>query len=141
MEFGASTGRPRRCGWFDAVVVRYACMINNIDTLVVTKLDVLDELDEIKICRDYEYKGQRLESFPTQMSVLEEVTSVYDTCPGWKTDTSQIQEYDELPQEARDYLNLISELIETDISIISIGPDRHETIILEESPRLQQLLN
>lgn len=140
-EFGASTGRPRRCGWFDAVVVRYACMINNIDTLVVTKLDVLDELDEIKICRGYEYQGKRLDSFPAQMMILEEVRPVYDTCPGWKTDTSQIQEYDELPQEARDYLNRISELIETDISIISIGPDRKETIILEESSRLQRLLN
>ena len=140
-EFGASTGRPRRCGWFDAVVVRYACMINNIDTLVVTKLDVLDELDEIKICTGYEHEGKRLDSFPTQMSVLEEVVPVFETCPGWKTDTSQIQEYDELPQQARDYLNRISELIRTDISIISIGPDRKETIVLEESPRLQPLLN
>ena len=140
-EFGASTGRPRRCGWFDAVVVRYACMINNIDTLVVTKLDVLDELDEIKLCTGYEHKGQRLDSFPIQMSILEEVTPIYDSCPGWKTDTSQIQEYDELPQQARDYLSRLSELIQTDISIISIGPDRKETIILEESPRLQPLLN
>jgi adenylosuccinate synthase len=140
-EFGASTGRPRRCGWFDAVVVRYACMINNIDTLVVTKLDVLDELDEIQLCAGYLYQGQRLDSFPPQMMVLETVTPVYETWPGWKTDTSQAQEYDQLPQQARDYLNRISELIQTDISIISIGPDRKETIVLEESPHLQPLLN
>ena len=140
-EFGASTGRPRRCGWFDAVVVRYACMINNIDTLVITKLDVLDELGELKICKGYQHEGQELEFFPTQMSVLEQVTPVYQTCPGWKTDTSQIQEYHLLPQPARDYLDRISELIQTDISIISIGPDRDETIILEESPHLQQLLH
>ncbi|MDA2933294.1 adenylosuccinate synthase [Acidobacteria bacterium AH-259-D05] len=140
-EFGASTGRPRRCGWFDGVVVRYACMINNIDTLVITKLDVLDELDEIKICKGYQQGDTILEFFPTQMSVLEEITPVYETCPGWKTDTSQIQDYDQLPQRAREYLNRISELIQTDISIISIGPNRDETIILEESPRLQQLLH
>ena len=140
-EFGASTGRPRRCGWFDAVVVRYACMINNIDTLVVTKLDVLDELDEIQLCAGYQYQGQRLDSFPPQMMVLETVTPVYETWPGWKTDTSQAQEYDQLPLQARDYLNRISELIQTDISIISIGPDRKETIVLEESPHLQPLLN
>ncbi|MEE8348715.1 MAG: adenylosuccinate synthase [Acidobacteriota bacterium] len=140
-EFGASTGRPRRCGWFDAVVVRYACMVNNIDTLVITKLDVLDELEEIRLCTGYEYKGEKLTAFPTQMSVLEEVNPVYESCPGWKTDTSKIQDYDDLPQQARDYLNRISELIQTDISIISIGPDRKETIILEESPRLQPLLN
>ena len=140
-EFGASTGRPRRCGWFDAVVVRYACLINNLDTLVVTKLDVLDELDEIKICVGYEREGKVLDRFPMQMSVLEEVTQTYETHPGWKTDTSKIHDYQDLPKEARDYLDRISKLIKTDISIISIGPERDETIILEESPRLQKLVH
>lgn len=140
-EFGASTGRPRRCGWFDAVVVRYACLINNIDTLVATKLDVLDELDEIKICVGYQREGRDLDRFPTQMSVLEEITPTYEIHPGWKTDTSQIHDYHALPQAARDYLDRISELIKTDISIISIGPERDETIILEESPRLQKLVH
>ncbi len=139
-EFGASTGRPRRCGWFDAVVVRYACLINNLDTLVVTKLDVLDELDEIRICVGYEREGKILDRFPMQMSVLEEVTPTYETHPGWKTDTSKIQDYQDLPKAARDYLDRISKLIKTDISIISIGPERDETIILEESPRLQKLV-
>ena len=140
-EFGASTGRPRRCGWFDAVVVRYACLINNLDTLVVTKLDVLDELDEIRICVGYEREGKILDRFPMQMSVLEEVTPTYETYPGWKTDTSKIQDYQDLPKAARDYLDRISKLIKTDISIISIGPERDETIILEESPRLQKLVH
>ena len=140
-EFGASTGRPRRCGWFDAVVVRYACLINNLDTLVVTKLDVLDELDEIRICVGYEREGKILDRFPMQMSVLEEVTPTYETHPGWKTDTSKIQDYQDLPKAARDYLDRISKLIKTDISIISIGPERDETIILEESPRLRKLVH
>ena len=140
-EFGASTGRPRRCGWFDAVVVRYACLINNIDTLVVTKLDVLDELDEIKICVGYQREGKDLGHFPTQMNVLEEITPTYETHPGWRTDTSQIHDYDALPKAARDYLDRISDLIQTDISIISIGPERDETIILEESPRLHRLVH
>jgi len=140
-EFGASTGRPRRCGWFDAVVVRYACLINNLDTLVVTKLDVLDELDEIRICVGYEREGKILDRFPMQMSVLEEVTPTYETYPGWKTDTSKIQDYQDLPKAARNYLDRISKLIKTDISIISIGPERDETIILEESPRLQKLVH
>lgn len=140
-EFGASTGRPRRCGWFDAVVVRYACLINNLDTLVVTKLDVLDELDEIKICVGYEREGKILDRFPMQMSVLEEVNPTYETHPGWKTDTSKMQDYQDLPKAARDYLDRISKLIKTDISIISIGPERDETIILEESPRLQKLVH
>lgn len=140
-EFGASTGRPRRCGWFDAVVVRYACLINNLDTLVVTKLDVLDELDEIRICVGYEREGKILDRFPMQMSVLEEVNPTYETHPGWKTDTSKMQDYQDLPKAARDYLDRISKLIKTDISIISIGPERDETIILEESPRLQKLVH
>ena len=138
-EFGASTGRPRRCGWFDAVVVRSATLINRVDTLVATKLDVLDELEEVKICVGYRYRGERMNFFPTDLSVLEEVEPIYENCPGWKTDTTQIQNYRELPEKAKNYLNRISEQIETDISIISIGPNRAETIIMEESPRLQSL--
>ncbi len=138
-EIGASTSRPRRCGWFDAVVVRYACLINSIDTLVVTKLDVLDELEEIKICSGYQYEGKDLDYFPTQMSVLEEIMPIYETHRGWETDTSQIHDYHALPRPARDYLDRISELIKTDISIISIGPEQGETIILEESLRIPKL--
>ncbi len=139
-EFGASTGRPRRCGWFDAVVVRYACLINDISTLVITKLDVLDGLKEIRICTGYRYKGQRLDYFPSDMQILDEVEPIYETMPGWLTDTNSVQDFEALPEKARSYLGRLSELIETDISIISLGPDRDETIILEESPRLKALL-
>lgn len=138
-EIGASTGRPRRCGWFDAVVVRYASRINGVSTTVITKLDILDELDEIKICVGYEYRGERLGFFPTDRGVLEEVKPLYETHPGWKSDSSDVQEYDDLPDGAKNYLQRISELIEADISIVSIGPDRSETIILKDSPSLQKL--
>ena len=141
VEYGASTGRSRRCGWFDAVVARYACMVNNIDTVVITKLDVLDELEEIHICTGYQYCGASLDYFPSQGRVLERVVPVYERCPGWKCDTSKIVEYQDLPEAAKNYLNRLSCLMQTDISIISTGPDRSETIILEESPCLQKLLN
>jgi adenylosuccinate synthase len=138
-EFGSSTGRPRRCGWFDAVVVRYAALINDLSTLVITKLDVLDEIDEIKICVGYQSRGQKLDYFPTDISTLSEVEPIYETHPGWKQDTSRIRCYEDLPDRAKSYLNRLSELVDADISIISTGPDRSETIILEESPHLQKL--
>ena len=138
-EFGASTGRPRRCGWFDAVVVRYGCLINDVDTVVITKLDVLDELDEINVCTSYEHNGEKLQHFPTDVGVLDEVEPIYETHAGWKTDTSRIHRYEDLPEQARQYLSRLSALIETDISIISLGPGRTETITMEESPRLTKL--
>ena len=140
-EFGATTGRPRRCGWFDGVVARYACLVNDIDTMVITKLDVLDQLEEIQICVAYEHHGERTEYFPTEISALSEVKPVYEVHPGWKTDTSQIKNYENLPEQAKSYLGRLSEVIGTDISIISLGPARSETIILEESPHLQKLFS
>ena len=139
-EYGATTGRPRRCGWFDAVVVRYACLINRVDTLVITKLDVLDELAEIQVCTGYSCRGQSLEFFPFDGIALDEVVPTYETLPGWMQDTSGIEEYEQLPEKAKQYLSRLAELIETDISIISIGPNRSETIILEEDVRLRCLL-
>ncbi|MGI8782177.1 MAG: adenylosuccinate synthase [Acidobacteriota bacterium] len=139
-EFGASTGRPRRCGWFDAVVVRFACLINAMDTVVITKLDVLDQLDEIKICVGYAYRGERMDSFPTDLEVLEQCKPIYETHPGWKQDTSDIRDFGQLPFNARSYLDRLAELIGTDISIISTGPDRTETIVLHENARLQSLI-
>ena len=139
-EYGATTGRPRRCGWFDAVVVRYACLINRLDTLVITKLDVLDELAEIRVCTGYSDRGQPLESFPYDGNALGHVVPNYETLPGWMEDTSGVEEYDQLPDKAKQYLSRIAELIDTDISIISIGPNRSETIILEEDARLRHLL-
>ena len=139
-EYGATTGRPRRCGWFDAVVVRYACLINRVDTLVITKLDVLDEIAEIKVCTGYSCRGQSLQFFPLDGIALDEVVPTYETLPGWMQDTSGIGEYEQLPEKAKQYLSRIAELIETDISIISVGPNRSETIILEENVLLRRLL-
>jgi adenylosuccinate synthase len=107
-EYGASTGRPRRCGWFDAVVVHYARLINNLDTLVITKLDVLDPLAELKICKGYRYKGSLLESFPPEIDVLADCQPEYVTVPGWNTKTAGIQDFGDLPALAKDYLNRIS---------------------------------
>lgn len=139
-EFGATTGRPRRCGWFDAVVGRYSRLVNGLTTLVVTKLDCLDELDELKICTEYCYQGKTLRHFPTEIRVLDEVEPVYETWPGWRQSTSGATRYDELPEQARNYLDRLSELVGTDISMISLGPERNSTIVLEENTRLRHLL-
>ncbi|HEV8132891.1 MAG TPA: adenylosuccinate synthase [Acidobacteriota bacterium] len=139
-EFGSSTGRPRRCGWFDAVVVRYSSLINNVDTLVITKLDVLDELEEIRICTRYSISGRELDSFPTDIETLECCQPTYETHPGWMCDTSAITRYSKLPPMARSYLERLSQLIQTNISIVSTGPDRAETIMSEEDSKLKKLL-
>ena len=135
-EFGASTGRPRRCGWFDAVVAHYARLINNLDSLVVTKLDVLDTIPEIKICTGYRYKGELLDSFPPDIAVLEKCAPEYVAVPGWKQRTAGIRNFDELPALAKDYLKRVSDLVQTEISVISTGPDRAETIITSPDSRL-----
>jgi adenylosuccinate synthase len=140
-EFGASTGRPRRCGWFDAVVVRYSRLINNLGSLVITKLDVLDELKEIKVCTGYRYKGSLLRSFPPEISVLGECQPEYLTLKGWNQKTAGIQDFNELPPVARDYLKRLSELVDTEISVISTGPDRKETIIVSPHSRLESWIS
>jgi adenylosuccinate synthase len=136
-EYGASTGRPRRCGWFDAVVVRYSRLINNLSSLVVTKLDVLDELREIQICTGYRYKGTLLQSFPPEIQVLEQCRPEYLTIKGWNRKTAGIQDIDDLPVPARDYLKRLSDLVDTEISIVSTGPDRNETIIAPPHSHLE----
>jgi adenylosuccinate synthase len=140
-EFGASTGRPRRCGWFDAVVVRYAKLINNLDSLVVTKLDVLDHLSEINICTGYRYKGSLLRSFPPEIQVLGQCRPEYITVKGWNAKTAGIQVYEKLPQTARDYIQRLSDLVQTEISIVSTGPDRNETIMVPGSTKLASLVS
>lgn len=127
-EYGATTGRPRRCGWFDAVVARYAVRINGIDKLAITKLDVLDQLKEIKICTAYEHKGKIIKEFPSEMNILKEIKPIYETLPGWETDTTGIKSYDELPENAKNYLNRISELTGAKIAIVSVGQARSQTI-------------
>ena len=139
-EFGASTGRPRRCGWFDAVVARYSKMINNLDSLVITKMDVLDFLPEIKICTGYRYKGDLLKSFPPEIGVLAECQPEYLTVKGWNSRTAGICEYEKLPQLAKDYISRITDIIGMEISLVSTGPDRRETAVVSPDSRLSRLV-
>jgi adenylosuccinate synthase len=127
-EFGASTGRPRRCGWFDAVVVRYSVRVNGCDTLALTKLDVLDEQPEIKICVGYSYKGERIDEFPADMTVLEACEPIYETMPGWSTSTAGVRDFAMLPPEARRYVDRLSELVRAEIGLVSTGADRLDTL-------------
>jgi adenylosuccinate synthase len=132
-EYGASTGRPRRCGWFDAVVARYATIINGLTSIAVMKLDVLDEISEIKICTGYRHRGERLTDMPHDALVLEGVEPEYETFSGWRTSTVGITEYAKLPDQARRYLDRLEELVECEIGLVSTGPDRAETIIRPHS--------
>ena len=131
-EFGATTGRPRRCGWFDAVATRYAADVNGFTGMVLTKMDVLDDLDEIRICTGYRYQGKQYTDMPSQLNVLEECEPVYETIQGWKAATAGLSEYDALPLNAKKYVERIQELIGVDVDIISTGFRRDETIVLRK---------
>jgi adenylosuccinate synthase len=133
-EYGAVTGRPRRTGWFDAVVVRYAVMLNGFDALALTKLDVLDEFDEIRISTAYRCRNELLTDIPYGANVLAECEPVYETLPGWKTATNGTTNFDDLPSAAKAYVRRIEELCGAPASLISTGPERSETIIRENSP-------
>lgn len=126
-EFGATTGRPRRCGWFDSVVVRHSVLVNGIDEIVVTKLDVLDDLDSIKICTSYRFEGKTYTEFPASIKALASGQPVYEELPGWKADTSRITSYSKLPKNARNYLKRIQALIKTKITLVSVGSERKQT--------------
>lgn len=126
-EFGATTGRPRRCGWFDSVIVRHSVMVNGIDEIVVTKLDVLDDLEKIKICTAYKFEGKRYDHFTPNMRVFGGCEAVYETLPGWKEDTSGIKSYSGLPKNAKNYLKRIQEMLKTRIVLVSVGSDRKQT--------------
>ena len=128
-EFGAVTGRPRRCGWLDMVVLRYAAMINGISSLVVTKLDVFDTQREIQVCTGYRYKGSLLKEMPATAEDLAEVTPEYRTLPGWLAATEGVRDAEKLPKAARDYLRFISDSLEIEIGMISTGPERDATIV------------
>jgi len=132
-EYGVSTGRPRRCGWFDAFATRYAADINGFDTVALTKLDILDTLDEIKVCTAYRRGGKSCDSFPAVSQELREVEPVYETLPGWKTSTEGVTELDELPRAARDYVRFISEQIGVPVGLVSTGPERGQTILVRDS--------
>ncbi|MGH9942099.1 MAG: adenylosuccinate synthase [Pyrinomonadaceae bacterium] len=132
-EYGASTGRPRRCGWFDAFATRYAAEINGFSSVGLTKLDVLDALDEIKVCTGYRLDGQDLESFPAVANDLRRAEPIYETLPGWKTSTVGTTQIEQLPPHARAYVEFISRAIGVEIGLISTGPERDQTIILRDS--------
>lgn len=129
-EFGTTTGRPRRCGWLDAEVVRYAVMVNGMTDLAITKLDVLDDLKEIKICVGYQYQGQKLEQFPADLEVFSSCEPIYEVLPGWQTATCACRSYDELPANAKRYLQRITELTGVQISLVAVGADRQATIVI-----------
>lgn len=131
VEFGATTGRRRRCGWLDTVLLRNAVRLNGLTGIVITKLDVLDGLPSINICTGYEYQGDMIDDFPASLKVLAECKPIYETLPGWTEDISPIRELEELPANAKNYLKRIEELIEVPITIVSVGPGRDETILLK----------
>ncbi len=131
-EFGTTTGRRRRCGWFDAIIGRYAVRINGLDCLAITKLDVLDELEEIKVCVAYEIDGKTCHHFPSNADTFARCQPVYKTLPGWQQPTSHCRELQDLPKQALDYLKFLAELMEVPIAIVSLGASRDQTIIVED---------
>ncbi len=129
-EFGATTGRPRRCGWFDCLVARHARRVNGLTEVAVTKLDVLDELKTIKVCEAYSYRGQRLTEMPQQADILEECEPVLYELPGWQTDISKAASYDDLPKEAKSYIGVLEEAVGCPVTVIGVGPKRSQTILV-----------
>jgi adenylosuccinate synthase len=131
-EFGTTTGRRRRCGWFDAVIGRYAVRINGLDCLAITKLDVLDEMDEIQVCVAYEIDGQRYDELPTSAQEFARCRPIYETVPGWKQSTADCRELSDLPPQALNYLKFLAKLMDVSIAIVSLGASRDQTIIVED---------
>lgn len=131
-EFGTTTGRKRRCGWFDGVIGRYAVRINGLDCLAVTKLDVLDDLDEIKVCTAYELDGQVVRDFPSDARAFARAVPIYETLAGWQQSTSECKNVEDLPEAAKTYLKFLADLMEIPIAIISLGASRGQTIIVED---------
>ena len=128
-EFGATTGRQRRVGWFDALIGKYAVMINGIDSIALTKLDVFTTIDKLKICVAYKHKGNLIKNFTTNMKILQNCQPVYEELDGWWDDITKIRVYDQLPNNAKKYLRRIEELLQVPISIVSVGPKREQTIV------------
>ena len=127
-EYGTTTGRPRRCGWFDAVAVRYTARLSGVDRLSMMMLDVLSELPEIQVCVAYDLDGERIERFPSHADDLRRVKPIYETLPGWQQDVTAVRRLDDLPENARRYLDRISELVGRPVGIVSVGPDREQTM-------------
>jgi len=131
-EYGATTGRPRRCGWFDAVAARYAARINGLDGLVVTKLDVLDSLDTIDVCTGYRYNGTLINEFPTESSKLSKCEPVYESFEGWKAPTTGVKEFAKLPDRAQKYIRKMEELTGVEVVMVSVGAKREESIMIKD---------
>jgi adenylosuccinate synthase len=131
-EYGTTTGRRRRCGWFDGVIGRYAVQVNGLDCLAITKLDVLDELDAIQVCVAYELGGERIEHFPSSAEDFARCRPVYETLPGWQCSTADCRSLDDLPATARSYLRFLADLMEVPIASVSLGAQRDQTIVVED---------
>jgi adenylosuccinate synthase len=127
-EWGTTTGRRRRCGWFDGVIARYAVQVNGLTDLVITKLDVLSAVDTIKVCVAYEYEGTRYNNIPSHQTVFHHAKPIYEELPGWGVDITNCRDFDDLPKEARDYIGFIEELAECPVAMIAVGPSREQTI-------------
>lgn len=132
-EFGSVTGRPRRCGWFDVPLLKYTAAVNGFDSIVMTKLDVLDELDEVKVCTAYKINGKVVEDMPATMSAMDLIEPVYETLPGWKSATRSLTDAAQLPARAKDYLNFLEKATGVEVGCVSTGPERNETIIVPNS--------
>jgi adenylosuccinate synthase len=130
-EYGTVTGRPRRCGWLDLVAVRYTAMLGGVDEVTIMLLDVLSTLDELKICTAYELDGERITDFPGDAFLVDRCKPVYETLPGWKTDIASVRKPSDLPAAARRYVERIAELVQLPVSIVSVGPDREQTIMMK----------
>jgi adenylosuccinate synthase len=129
-EYGSTTGRPRRCGWFDAVAAKYTADINGVDRLAVTLLDVLSGFDEIKICTAYWIDGKRFEQYPADPYLMSKVEPEYLTMKGWAKDITVCKKYKELPKQAKEYLEVIQDLLAVPIELVSVGKERSQTIII-----------
>jgi adenylosuccinate synthase len=138
-EFGAVTGRPRRCGWFDAPLLRYTAIINGFDSLVVTKLDVLDEFEKLQVCVGYRSGGREISEMPALVTEMEKVEPVYECLPGWQSSTFGLTSYDQLPSAAKDYLAFLESRTRVEVGSVSTGPERNQTIVRPGS-RLEKLL-
>jgi len=134
-EFGSTTGRPRRCGWFDAVAMRYSAMLNGITSCGMTKLDVLSGLEEIRICVGYEYEGKRSDRFQTNLRRLEHMQPVYETFPGWEEDLSSVSSFDDMPAAARSYIAAVEDIIGVRVACASVGPERTQILFPGNEPR------
>ena len=129
-EYGATTQRPRRCGWLDLVALRYACNINGLTSIALTKLDVFDTLPDIQVCVAYRYKGRVTTAFPSSLKVLEKCEPVYETLPGWQQPLTETRSADDIPQTTKDYVQYVSDYLKVPIPIISVGPDRDQIVQL-----------